>query len=190
MREKLSEHPVEEPGSEENLDLPERPGLFSAACLLTFLILFAFWVVFSARFDTFHLTLGLLSSALVAGTCRDFLFTSRAPSAVSLLRLWLGLIGYLPWILGQVFLANIHMMYLVFHPRMPSLIDPHLVEFDSRLESAYARTSLANSITLTPGTITVDVTVLGRFSVHCIDTRSGESLPGEMENKLMTAFKK
>jgi len=188
MREELSEHSSGEPGPREDTGFPERPGLFSAACLLTFLILFGFWIVFSARFDAFHLTLGILSSALVAASCRDFLFADRSPSAAGLLRLWLGLIGYLPWILGQIFMANLHILYLVFHPRMNELIDPHIIEFDSRLKSAYSRTSFANSITLTPGTITVDVTVLGRFSVHCIDTHSGESLPGKMENKLATVF--
>jgi len=57
------------------------------------------------------------------------------------------------------------------------------------LKSDYARMLFANSITLTPGTITVDVTALGRFSVHCIDDPSGQSLPGKMEAKIVAAFR-
>jgi multicomponent Na+:H+ antiporter subunit E len=72
---------------------------------------------------------------------------------------------------------------------MMDLIDPHIIEFDSRLKSDYARTTFANSITLTPGTITVAVTVLGIFSVHCIDVESGKPLPGEMEDRIAKVFR-
>jgi len=42
----------------------------------------------------------------------------------------------------------------------------------------------ANSITLTPGTVTIDVSVHGDYMVHAIDKPSGESLPGEMEERV------
>jgi multicomponent Na+:H+ antiporter subunit E len=164
-----------------------RPERFSPAFVLAFLILFALWIVFSGRFDGFHLTMGFLSSALVAAISGDLMFTSRKPSGV--FGLWLRLAGYVPWLLVQIFLANLHVMVLVFHPRMMDLINPKIIKFDSRLKSDYARTLFASSITLTPGTITVDVTVLGRFSVHCIDDLSGQSLPGRMEEKIIRIFR-
>ena len=80
-------------------------------------------------------------------------------------------------------------MYLVFHPKMMELINPQIIEFESRLKGDYARTAFANSITLTPGTITVNVTVLGRFSVHCIDDQSGLALPGDMEERIVKVFR-
>ncbi len=165
-----------------------RFSCFRASFLLTFVILFVLWIVLSGRFDPFHLTMGFVACTIVSLFCRDFLFTTRNPSAGSLFRIWLRLLGYIPWLVYQIFLANIHVMYLVFHPRMMTLIDPHLIEFDSRLKSDYARTAFANSITLTPGTITVNVNVLGRFSVHCIDTQSGKALPGEMEARIAKVF--
>jgi multicomponent Na+:H+ antiporter subunit E len=164
-----------------------RPERFGTAFVLSFLILFALWVVFSGRFDGFHLTMGLLSSALVAAISGDLMFTSRKPSGV--LGLWLRLAGYIPWLLVQIFLANLHVMVLVFHPRMMDLINPKIIKFDSRLTSDYARMLFASSITLTPGTITVDVTALGRFSVHCIDDPSGRSLPGDMQEKIAAVFR-
>jgi len=72
---------------------------------------------------------------------------------------------------------------------MMALINPHIIEFNSRLESDMARTTFANSITLTPGTITVNVSEVGRFTVHCINVASGEPLPGEMERKIARIFK-
>jgi multicomponent Na+:H+ antiporter subunit E len=79
-------------------------------------------------------------------------------------------------------------MYLVFHPGMMELIDPKIINFKSKLKSDMALTTLANSITLTPGTITVYVTDYGEFEVHVIDSQSGESLPGEMETRIAKIF--
>jgi multicomponent Na+:H+ antiporter subunit E len=103
--------------------------------------------------------------------------------------LWLRWLTYIPWLLYQIFLANLHVMYLVFHPKMMELIDPQVIEFDTRLKSDYARTTFANSITLTPGTITVNATVLGRFAVHCIDRPSSAALPGDMEKRIVKVFR-
>jgi multicomponent Na+:H+ antiporter subunit E len=155
--------------------------------ILSFFILFALWIIFSGRFDGFHITLGLISSAIVAAFSGDLMFTSR--EARSIFVSWLRMTGYVPWLLYQIFLANLHVMYLVLHPRMMELINPKIIQFDSRLKSDYSRMVFANSITLTPGTITVNVNALGEFSVHCIDDPSGQSLPGEMEEKIAHVFK-
>ncbi len=79
-------------------------------------------------------------------------------------------------------------MYLVFHPRMKEIIDPTIIKFRSKLKSELALTTFANSITLTPGTITVYTTDFGDFEVHAIDRKSGESLPGEMEERIGKIF--
>ena len=162
------------------------PKRFSSGFFLTFLIMYAVWLVFSGKFDGFHLTLGGISCAIVALLSADLLFPS--PVNRRLPFLWFRYIGYIPWLLYQIFRANLHVMYLVFHPRMMELIDPHIIEFNSKLISDISRTTFANSITLTPGTITVNVTALGKFSVHCIDEESGKPLPGEMEARIAKVF--
>ena len=166
--------------------LPARPKRFSARFFLTFLVMFTVWIVFSGRFDGFHLILGVISCAIIALLSADLLFP--LPVNRGLPFLWLRMIRYLPWLFYQIFRANLHVMYLVFHPRMMELIDPHIIEFNSDLASDVARTTFANSITLTPGTITVNVTALGKFSVHCIDTESGLPLPGEMQARIANVF--
>ena len=181
-------HPADQPPpSEENPSKTLRPKRLRVTFILSFLILFILWIVFSGRFDGFHITLGLISSAIVAAISGDLMFTSHQPRG--LFSLWLRLFAYIPWLMYQIFLANVHVMYLVFHPKMMELINPQIIEFESRLKSDYARTTFANSITLTPGTITVNVTVLGRFSVHCIDDKSGLSLPGGMEERIVKVFR-
>ena len=166
--------------------LPDHPKRFGARFFLTFLVMFTIWIVFSGKFDGFHLILGVISCAIVALLSADLLFLSSINRGLPVL--WLRFIGYLPWLLYQIFRANLHVMYLVFHPRMMELIDPQIIEFNSELTSDVARTTFANSITLTPGTITVNVTALGKFSVHCIDTESGLPLPGEMEARIAKVF--
>ncbi len=185
--EKYSQPSNRLPTSKKNPSKTIRPKRFRITFVLSFLILFLLWIVFSGKFDAFHITLGLISSAIVAAISGDLLFTSTQPRGI--FSLWLRLFAYIPWLIYQIFLANVHVMYLVFHPKMMELINPQIIEFESRLKSDYARTSFANSITLTPGTITVNVTVLGRFAVHCIDDQSGLSLPGGMEERIVKVFR-
>lgn len=159
---------------------------FGIRFLLTFILLFPVWLLYSGKFDLFHIILGVISCALVAFFSADLAFTSGEYKVLP--RQYVKFALYLPWLLYQVFLANIHVMYLVFHPRMMDLIDPGLIEFRSRLKSEKALTTFANSITLTPGTITVYATEYAEFRVHVIDKKSGESLPGEMETRIAKVF--
>jgi len=157
-----------------------------APFILTFLVMFGFWIILSGKFDAFHLSLGIISCLIVAYLSGDLLFDS--PRIKELPGSWIRFARYLPWILYQIFLANIHLIYLTFHPRMMDLIDPRIIKFKSKLQSDLSRVTFANSITLTPGTITVYVTMDGDFSVHAIDKKSREGLPGEMEARIAKAF--
>ncbi len=149
---------------------------------LTFLICFATWIVLSGRFDLFHIGLGVIACGIVAFLSDTILISRRG--LAQLPRQWLGFIAYIPWLLYQVFLANLHVMYLVFHPRMIELIDPRIMRFKSRLKKPMSLFIFANSITLTPGTITVYVSINGDYTVHVIDEQSGTALPGEMEERV------
>ena len=153
---------------------------------LTFTIMACFWLLFSGKFDLFHISLGVASCLIVSTISSRLLF----PNALSfgLFKCWLKFAGYLPWLFNQIFIANLHVLYLTFHPRMMELINPKIIKFNSRLKSDISRTAFANSITLTPGTITVHADVMGRFAVHCIDDKSGQGLPGEMEKKIAKVF--
>ena len=159
---------------------------FSSRFLLTFLILFLFWIIFSGKFDLFHLTLGVISCVFVASLTSELLFPSFELKQVG--SLWPRFALYIPYLLLEVLKANIHVMGLVFHPRMMELIDPTIITFRSRLTSEMALTTFANSITLTPGTITVFVTDYGEFHVHAIDAQSGRGLPGDMERRIAKVF--
>ena len=145
-----------------------------------------FWLLFSGRFDLFHISLGVVSCLLVSAISSRLLFPNALTSG--LFKVWLKFAAYLPWLFNQIFLANLHVLYLSFHPKMIDLINPKIIKFDSRLKSDVSRTTFANSITLTPGTITIYAGIMGTFAVHCIDDKSGRDLPGEMESKIAKVF--
>ncbi|MEW5908961.1 MAG: Na+/H+ antiporter subunit E [Thermodesulfobacteriota bacterium] len=156
------------------------------SAVLTFAISFILWIILSGQFDLFHISLGLISCAIVTWLSKDLLFVHT--DFKNLPKRWIRFLGYLPWLLYQVLLANLHLLYLVCHPKMMDLIDPRIIQFKSRLSGDMALVTFANSITLTPGTITVYVSIYGDFSVHAIDKYSGESLPGEMEQRIKHVF--
>jgi len=148
--------------------------------IVTFMLLISFWICMSGLFDLWHFGLGIVSCALVAYMSNDLLFTGKQVSGKN--NEFVRLITYIPWLLYQICLANIYVSKLALHPRMHDLIFPHIVKFKTRLKKDISIFTFANSITLTPGTITVlvenDV-----FYVHAIDLPVAESLPGDMETR-------
>jgi len=151
------------------------------AFTVTFVILFIFWILMSGYFDFFHIPLGIISCTLVAYISHDLLFKDikSKNKHIEVIRF----IKYLPWLLYQIVLANLHVAYLALHPNMPKLIDPHIIKFKTKLKKDMSLVTFANSITLTPGTITVLIKE-GYYYVHAIDRFVAESLPGDMEKRV------
>ncbi|MFO7717161.1 MAG: Na+/H+ antiporter subunit E [Thermodesulfobacteriota bacterium] len=154
--------------------------------LFTAAIFFGVWIILSGRFDIIHLLYGLFSSLLVAYFSSDLLFICSEIRCI--LPHWLRFLFYLPFLLKEIFIANVHMLYVIFHPRMMDIIDPQIVKFQGNLQSDMAVVTLANSITLTPGTITMNVSPVGVFTVHGIDRKSASGLPGTMRDKIAKTF--
>lgn len=169
---------------------PHRPRVRKrlTPILLTFFLMFALWILLSGKFDLFHLSMGIIGSSIVAFFSADLLFSGQGIKIVSLPGSWIRFMLYVPWLLYQIFIANLHVLYLTFHPKMMDLIDPRIINFRSGLQGDLSRVTFANSITLTPGTITVYVTLDGVFSVHAIDKKSRQGLPGEMEKRIAKVF--
>lgn len=150
----------------------------------TFFILYGFWVLLSGHFDTFHLTLGAICSLLVAHISHDLLFANVRVGDIRLVII--RFILYIPWLIRQIVSSNIHVASLALNPKMP--IEPQILRFKTKLESDISWVVLANSITLTPGTITMDIKE-GEFYVHALDKKVAEDLKaGEMEDRVAHVF--
>jgi multicomponent Na+:H+ antiporter subunit E len=98
-------------------------------------------------------------------------------------RRWFWLMVYLPFFLYQCVKANFDVAYRVLHPDMP--IRPGIVKVRTELTTDLGKTFLANSITLTPGTLSVDV-VGQDFYVHWINVK-GED-PEEHTRLIVKTF--
>jgi multicomponent Na+:H+ antiporter subunit E len=150
----------------------------------TFFILFIFWVLLSGKYDSFHLTLGVICSIIIAYLTHELLFANvRVGDTRVIVQRFL---AYIPWLIYQIILANIHVAYLALSPKMP--IEPQILRFSTKLESDISWVTLANSITLTPGTITMDIKE-GEFFVHALSKKEADDLnTGEMEDRIAHIF--
>jgi len=83
------------------------------------------------------------------------------------------LLVYIPVFLYYIVVANLDVMYRILHPQLP--IKPGIVKIKTKLKTASARVALANSITLTPGTMTVDLTDDGTLYIHWINIKSTDT---------------
>jgi len=150
----------------------------------TALILFAFWMLLSGHFDVFHLILGAVCCILVAYLFHDLLFANVRVGDMRVVAA--RFIFYIPWLIKQIVLSNLHVASVVLRPEMP--IDPQIVTFKTKLETDISSVTLANSITLTPGTITMDIKD-GVYYVHALDQKVAEDLnAGEMEDRVAHIF--
>jgi len=186
--EKQKDHQTVTAFSSDSEDPPvrSRPKKDALPHVLTFIIMFGVWVLLSGKFDRFHISLGIIACSLVSLFGSELLFPDLKIKELPIV--WFRFVRYIPWLLYQVLVANIHVMYLAFHPKMIDLIDPQIIVFKSRLKSDLALVTLANSITLTPGTITVYVSIFGDVTVHAIDVESGQSLPWIMDARIAEIF--
>jgi multicomponent Na+:H+ antiporter subunit E len=147
--------------------------------IVVFLACFILWLALSGSTALLHLFLGAAAAALVAWINRgDELLSEWLWRLPQMLR-------YAPWLLTEVVKANLQVARLVLDPRLP--IDPVIVTFDSVLTSPLARTTFANSITLTPGTITLDVDG-SSFTVHAITEAMSDLSGSEMERRVAAVF--
>jgi multicomponent Na+:H+ antiporter subunit E len=150
--------------------------------LAGFLVLLSFWLVLSGHYDLFHIGWGIVSAAVV--TFFSVGLTSLNTDRQDRLRFW-GLVSYLPWLLLQVVLANLHVAYLVLRP---TAIRPQIIRVKTRLSGDLAKTILGNSITLTPGTITMDIQD-DELIVHALSEKVARELAdGEMERRVARIF--
>lgn len=136
----------------------------------------------TGTWDGQSLILGVAAAALTAGLFGG-LFTSAPLKFFNPMR-YVWLIIYLPVLTWYCLKANLQVVYLVLHPQMP--IEPGIVKVKTSLDNDAAITALANSITLTPGTLTVDVGDSGELYVHWLKVEAQDE--DEASQKIVGKF--
>ncbi len=141
--------------------------------ILLCVILFLFWLVLSATFALHDIVLGAICSAFVAAISVALLGRALDPHITPLVLLKLPVFAVrLTW---EIVKANYDVAKIILDPRLP--IDPRIVEYHTYLEGDLPRTVFSDSITLTPGTVTVELDD-GLLKVHCLCPYHAQGLAG------------
>lgn len=144
----------------------------------------------SGFLEWFQLTLGVFSVASVMYVnyrLKSHRFFDDDMNDLGELRFGRAII-YLFWITGQVILAGFHVLTVIIRPKMP--IETTMVRFKADLPSAHAKMILGNSISLTPGTLTIDI-IDDLFIVHALDSKSYEGITSDaMPRQVLKLFEK
>lgn len=149
--------------------------------LVSFLIMFLFWFLLSGETNPILVLSGIFSSLFVSYLSCDMLI-SKSQLKKSFI-VYIKFIMYLPYLVLQIIIANLDVIYRVLHPKLP--IDPVIIRFKTKLESEFSIVAFANSITLTPGTVTIDANKNKELIVHALVSNYTESLiEGEMEKRI------
>lgn len=155
------------------------------------LFLFAFWLVLSDHYDVKSWLMGAASCALVVAVSHDRPFRVGGRDTdfgISLARFsLLRFVRYVLWLLKEVVEANLHVARVVVHPRLP--IEPRMLRFRVGFRNKIPQVVLAHSITLTPGTVTIDLDDDGTYLVHALVPSSADAVvSGEMQRGIAAAF--
>lgn len=143
---------------------------------LLFVVCVLFWLVLSGHFTPLYIGFGIAAAGLVTWLNRREEIVSEVVRALP------GLATYAPWLLWQIVQSNLQVARVVLHPRLP--IDPAVVRVRTALRRDLAVATYANSITLTPGTVTVDIEG-DELVVHALTRDSAAALAdGEMGRRV------
>ena len=130
-----------------------------------FFIALAAWIIFNGAVTWEIMLFGIVLSAAVC-TFMSVLTEYSIKAELKLYKKFPYILLYIPVLVYEIVKANI--ITAVFILKGNKKIKPVIVCFDSPLKTGYASSVLANSITLTPGTISVSFKD-GKFKVHCLD---------------------
>ena len=157
--------------------------------ILQFLALFSvsylFYLVLAWFGGALDFVTGAIGAAIVGVALSRVTLTEPLPAAQTARRLLRGGL-YVPFLLWEVTKANLSIARVILDPRLP--IDPSVVRFRAAVWGGLPITTLANSITLTPGTLTIDVGDQ-EYLVHTLTTDSREDLlDGALERAVRFVF--
>ena len=164
-----------------------RKSIFVREIVLVILLIL-FWVLLSGKYDFFHLLLGAASIIIVVLINRriislDLYYQERGVSAFRIHRLIL----YIPWLIWEIILSSVQVAVIILSPKMP--INPSMIRFKVNLPNMTSKVILGNSISLTPGTLTIDIEG-DEFLVHALSDDSFELISsGELPDYVSNLFR-
>jgi len=148
--------------------------------ILTFIALLIFWFMLSGHFSVIIVTSAVIYALIAAYFTHDYFIEKISFAGIKRI---FKFIAYLPWLFWEIIMANLQVAYIVLSPKMP--ISPELVETETDLKTDYGKTALGNSITLTPGTVTIEIEN-SKILVHAITKEHAQDIRNkDIEKKIL-----
>jgi len=166
---------------------------------IQFVLFFAFWLLLSGHYDLPHISYGIISCILVILLnlrLKRYYFSKEENEETASIRKgirpirirFLQLLFYIPWLMWQIVVSSLQVAYVVLRPRMP--INPSLLRFKTKLPNISSKVILGNSITLTPGTITIQIDG-DDFLVHALmDISTTGIIDGSLPEQVAKLYEK
>ena len=153
--------------------------------IATFGVTYAFYLLVAGTLTPFDLATGGLTAVLAAIIFSNVAFVTSPSVRRSTLRvLRMGL--FVPYLVWEIVKANLVIAYIILHPDLP--IDPEMRRFRAAVWGGLPVTTLANSITLTPGTLSVDIDRDG-LQIHTLTGDARDDLAaGGLERAVRFVF--
>jgi len=133
--------------------------------IVVFALLLGIWLLLSGKYDAFHVAWGIGGALVLA-----WLSMKRAPAT---LFPFVRFLAFVPWQLWQIFISNLRVARLVLTPGIR--IQPRILRKPPEVNDPRALTLLGCAITLTPGTLTIDITQ-DHMIVHALDDASADDI--------------
>lgn len=154
------------------------------------LVLFAFWMVLSGRTETKFVVYGILTAVVTTWVTYPLLLVPNKDGSKKYYVFGFSIpkmIMYFFWLMWQLVLANIDVLLATTGQELN--IDPKVVRFRFKVDNPMASVILANSITLTPGTVTMNVTDDGVYEIHALTIGAAAGvLDGGMQKKVADLY--
>ena len=143
------------------------------------LVLFGVWLLWSGHFEPLLVSFGVLSCAVVVAIVRRMKIVDREGAPVELA---LRALAYVPWLLWEIAKANVDVARRILDPRLP--ISPRIIKVKAGQRHDISRVIYANSITLTPGTVSID-TAGDEITVHALTEEAARAVEaGDMDRRV------
>lgn len=161
---------------------------------ILFIVLFSFWFLLSGVTDTKFLIIGLVTALIatwVTGPLLQLPSTDGKGFFYAFDLPYLKYVGYWAWLIKEIIKANIDILKILINPKMP--INPRVIKFKKSMKNPLAHVTLGNSITLTPGTVTMDIEGEDTYIIHALTNEAAEALvpkvgEGEMQKRVSVLF--
>jgi len=163
--------------------------LHLGASLRVAALLLAFWILLSGKFDAVHVGAGAVAALFVAFATLPLrtmhpVIGHSVDEPLHGIR-WGRALLFVPFMAAEIVLSSVQVARMVLHPRMP--VQPRLLRFRAVLPHPLARLTLANSITLTPGTVTLDVEG-DEYLVHALTDVSARGVEAGIISERISAI--